>query len=201
MAEPLRCRAIIFDCDGLLLDTEELYNEAARKVLEKHGYSRGLYTDAVRQHVVGLSELEGAANAVREMNVDISPKDFFEEREAFLVDLFPHCQAMKGAKELVLKVLASGIPCGVATSANRNAFELKVCDLFTFFFCSLPSSQLTNHRDWVGQLPFVTGCQLPPGRGKPQPDIFLRVAEMIGFKGRESEVLVFEVSLYFERPH
>ena len=37
-------------------------------------------------------------------------------------------------------------------------------------------------------------CQI---LGKPKPDIFLRAAELIGFKGREHEILVFEVFLSF----
>jgi len=173
----MACGAIIFDCDGLLLDTEHLYNEATRQVLEKYGVSGNAYSDEVRQHVIGVSELEGAANAVRLMGVPVEPHIFLHERESFLANLFPQCAEMKGARNLVLKVIEAGIPCGLATSANRKAFELK----------------LANHGDWILKIPqVVTGCQLPPGRGKPEPDIFLRVAELIGFKGRESECLVFE---------
>ena len=126
MTHSLRCKAIIFDCDGLLLDTERLNNKAVKNVLVKYGLSEDLYTDQVRQHVVGVSELEGAANAVREMSIDIEPEVFFEEKEAFVRGWYANCKPMKGAKELVLKVLESGIPCGLATSANKNAFELKV---------------------------------------------------------------------------
>mmetsp|Transcript_4193 Transcript_4193/g.5419 ORF Transcript_4193/g.5419 Transcript_4193/m.5419 type:complete len:238 (+) Transcript_4193:16-729(+) len=175
-----QCKAIIFDCDGLLLDTEPLYNKASCLVLERHGLSGDLYTVEVRQHVVGVCELEGAKEAVQRTGLQLSPADYLKQREEALVDLFPLCEAMPGAMELVTAVRKAGVPSAIATSANRNAFELK----------------LKNHSHWVGlydqEKKVMTGCQLPSGRGKPKPDIFLRAAELIGFKGREHEILVFE---------
>ena len=126
VANTHRCRAIIFDVDGLLLATESLYNEATRRVLRQYGFTGNEYTDDVRQHVVGVDELTGMANAVRLMGVNEDPHVFLEKREKELVEMFPDCEAMPGAKELVLAVLDSGVPCALATSANRPAFELKV---------------------------------------------------------------------------
>ena len=145
-----QCKAIIFDCDGLLLDTEPLYNKASCLVLERfpffflatslktkipktlnkmkhrHGLSGDLYTVEVRQHVVGVCELEGAKEAVQRTGLQLSPADYLKQREEALVDLFPLCEAMPGAMELVTAVRKAGVPSAIATSANRNAFELKV---------------------------------------------------------------------------
>eukprot|EP00009_Paramoeba_aestuarina_P013557 CAMPEP_0201526446 /NCGR_PEP_ID=MMETSP0161_2-20130828/31878_1 /ASSEMBLY_ACC=CAM_ASM_000251 /TAXON_ID=180227 /ORGANISM="Neoparamoeba aestuarina, Strain SoJaBio B1-5/56/2" /LENGTH=237 /DNA_ID=CAMNT_0047926837 /DNA_START=42 /DNA_END=752 /DNA_ORIENTATION=- len=171
-------KAIIFDCDGLLLDTEPLYTKASQIVLEKHGVSGDKYDDSVRQHIIGVCEIEGAKSAIKLCGLEgVTPEQYLQEREDVLEDIFPTCTEMAGARKLVNAVLKSGMPVALATSANRNAFELK----------------LKNHQDWVGAIPkVVTGCQLQPGRGKPMPDIFLKAASLIDFTGREGECLVFE---------
>ena len=57
--ETPKIKAIIFDCDGLLLDTEPLYTLASQKVLENHGVAGEVYNDDVRRHIIGVCEIEG----------------------------------------------------------------------------------------------------------------------------------------------
>lgn len=115
-------KAVLFDLDGLLMDTEPIYLEASQRVLSKFGK---VYSDDIRVNVIGKAEILGAKVIVDSLNIPMTPEEFLHARDKELEDLFPHTKLMPGAFRLVSYFFNHNIPIIVATSSNRTAVGLK----------------------------------------------------------------------------
>lgn len=118
----LSIKAILFDLDGLLMDTEPIYLEAAQRILFRYGK---IYSDDIRVNVIGKAEILGAKVIVDSLNIPMSPEDFLKERDKELEELFPQTKLMPGAFRLVSYFFEHQIPIILATSSNRHSIELK----------------------------------------------------------------------------
>eukprot|EP01121_Diplochlamys_sp_Union-15-3_P001563 TRINITY_DN11352_c0_g1_i1.p1 TRINITY_DN11352_c0_g1~~TRINITY_DN11352_c0_g1_i1.p1 ORF type:complete len:261 (-),score=50.52 TRINITY_DN11352_c0_g1_i1:14-712(-) len=177
MAENKRIiKGIIFDLDGLLLDTEPLYEEAIQAVLTSHD-EKFTYTETLRSHVVGRGEHEGASLIISEHKLPVTPQEFLDAREIFLKKLFPTCKHMPGAVKLTTHLHKIGIPIAIATSSIASSFKLKTA----------------HHQDWLKLFNYViTGDDPQIKKGKPSPDIFLAAAK--GINVPPENCIVFEDS-------
>jgi len=166
--------AVIFDMDGLLLDTEAIYTEAMQSVLHRFGKSldRGL-----RQQTVGLGARALAASVVATLSLPLSADELLEEREPHLQARLMNAAAMPGARELVLHLARHRIPMAVATSSRLDSLQRKA----------------HRHGEWFAHFSAVV---TPDDAGvlapKPAPDVFRIAAERIGV--RPDRALAFEDS-------
>lgn len=166
-------RALIFDLDGTLLDTEPLYSEAAQRVLNPFGHT---YTLALKKKVMGGDSRRSARLTIEEFGLPHTPDQFLREREGHLQALFPDAPEMRGVGDFLEQSRNRGQRLGLATSSHQHLCELKLKkrtwkDIFHIIIC---------------------GDHLALERGKPAPDIFLLCAEKLGVN--PPEVLVFEDS-------
>jgi pseudouridine-5'-monophosphatase len=173
-ADASRCTHVLFDLDGVLLDTERLYTEATQAIVGRFGKT---FTWAIKRQAMGRDARISAAMVLDQLGVPLSPDEFLLERTAILEQLFPHCRAMEGAEAFVRALRAASVPMAVATSSDRRLYDLKVrthswFDLFDAIVC--------------GDDPRV-------GAKKPSPDIFLLAARELNADPRRC--LVFEDSL------
>eukprot|EP00092_Neocalanus_flemingeri_P014060 GFUD01015168.1.p1 GENE.GFUD01015168.1~~GFUD01015168.1.p1 ORF type:complete len:246 (+),score=83.05 GFUD01015168.1:35-772(+) len=155
---------VLFDMDGLLLDTEPLYTAASEAVAARHGSTdpSGLplaFTWDLKVRQMGLPSDKLAELIVKEMRLPISPEQYTREARQIQEETFPACQLLPGAERLVRYLAAQpNIQIAVATSSPRETFELKTSkhqELFSLF----------NH--------VVCGSSDPEVKqGKPAPDIF-----------------------------
>ncbi|XP_077236776.1 haloacid dehalogenase-like hydrolase (HAD) superfamily protein [Tasmannia lanceolata] len=168
---------IIFDMDGLLLDTEEFYTQVQETILARYGKK---FDWSLKAKMMGKKAIESAKVFVDEsgLNGILTPAEFLEDREEMLQSLFPTSELMPGASRLINHLHANGIPMCVATGSHRRHFELKTKkhgDIFSMM-----------HHVVLGDDPEVK-------HGKPSPDIFLaaskRFEDNIIDPGR---ILVFE---------
>ncbi len=158
--------AVVFDMDGVLLDTERLYTEATQRIVGRFGKT---FDWAVKGNMIGRPAHESARYLVDALALPITPEDYLHERAVLFEILMPTAGPMPGARELTAALRACRVPVAVATSSVRPVFELKT----------------THHRPWfAGFDVVVTGDDPRIGRGKPAPDIYLLAARELGVAPR-----------------
>ena len=166
---------VLFDMDGLLLDTEPFYTEVTQAIVGRYGHT---FEWSLKSRMMGKKAADSARILVDALQLPITPDDYIRERESMLLALFPTAQAMPGARRLTQHLAAYGIPQAVASSSNRHEFELKI----------------TQHREWFARFQCVVlGDDPRVKHGKPAPDIFLAAAELMG--AAPAQCLVFEDAL------
>jgi pseudouridine-5'-monophosphatase len=166
-----RATHVVFDMDGVLLDTERLYTEATQAIVSRFGKT---FDWSVKGNMIGRPALDSARYLVEALGLPISPEAYLAERAVLFESLMPTAQPMPGARALTDALAARGVPMAVATSSSRDIYELKT----------------SNHREWFGQFAaIVVGDDPRVVRGKPAPDIFLVAAGALGAEARGCVVI------------
>ncbi len=153
--------AVVFDMDGILIDSEPLMRMAAKGAAEALGHTLADETYAMW---MGLPPRAVEAAIVDSMGPDFPFETF---REHYLEIWNTHTDthgvpAQPGIDALLAALAQRGIPFGVATSTRRVQAER-----------SLALAGLAHHFD-------IMVCGDEVSEGKPAPEIFLRAAERIG---------------------
>lgn len=162
MPLPRPATHVLWDMDGVLLDTERLYTAATRQVVARYGKT---YDWSLKAQMMGRPALDAARHLVAALELPLSPEAYLRESWAILEDLMPTAGVMPGARALTDALHARGIPQAVATSSPRHLFELKT----------------QAHRAWFARFAAVVlGDDPRVARGKPAPDIFLVTAAALG---------------------
>ena len=163
---------VIYDMDGLLLDTEPFYTQVTQAIVGRYGHT---FDWSVKSRMIGKKAIDSARILVEALNLPIEPEEYLRERELMLSELFPTAQAMPGAVRLSTHLARHRIPQAVASSSHRRDFDLKT----------------TQHREWFACFQCVVlGDDPDVKRGKPAPDIFLTAAARLG--ARPEHCLVLE---------
>jgi pseudouridine 5'-phosphatase len=153
---------VVFDMDGVLLDTERLYTQATQLIVGRFGKT---FDWSVKQHMIGRPAIDSARHLVATLALPITPEDYLAERAVLFEELMPTAEPMPGAREFTAALAARGVPMAVATSSTRAMYELKTL----------------HHREWFRVFSAVVlGDDPRVGRGKPAPDIFLVAAACLG---------------------
>jgi pseudouridine-5'-monophosphatase len=100
---------VIFDMDGVLLDTERFYTEVTQKIVSRFGKR----FDWSARYLVDALELP------------ITAEQYLEERQGALDQVMSRAEPMPGAQEITAALHDAGLPLAVATSSTRHLFEIK----------------------------------------------------------------------------
>src|SRR5215211_5509902 len=149
--------AVIFDLDGVLVDSETVWDEARRTVVARHS---GTWKPEATRAMMGMSSPEWASY-VHGLGVDLPVDEIIAEvlaqvKEAYQREL----PLLPGAPETVRR-LAARWPLGLASSSNRPIIELFVdaSGLRSCFAATVSSEEVAG--------------------GKPAPDVYLEAARRL----------------------
>lgn len=153
-------RAIVFDMDGLMVDTEPLSHQAWNELLRPYGCH---LSDDLIARMIG-SRADVSARFVQEtFNLPLDPSQIIERRAAIYAGIHARgVPPMPGLDVLQQQIAQRGIPWGVATSSPRGHAEEILAQL-----------GLTPTRGAI-----AAGDEV--AHGKPAPDIYLLAAERLG---------------------
>ena len=113
--------AVVFDLDGVLLDTEELWDEARRQLAEERG---GRWHEGAQRAMMGMSSPEWSRYMHDEIGLPDPPEEIAAEVVRRLEELYrERLPVIPGAIEAVRR-LGQRWPLGVASSSNRPLIDL-----------------------------------------------------------------------------
>jgi len=150
---------VIFDLDGVLVDSEHVWDDARRRLVQECG---GMWRPEATRTMMGMSSLEWSRYMHDELGVDLPPPEISaavaERLERAYRDRLP---LIPGAVETVAAV-ADRHSLGLASSANRRVIDLvlELAGLGRFFEATVSSEEVP--------------------RGKPAPDVYLEAARRLG---------------------
>lgn len=161
-------KAIIFDMDGLMVDTERLYFAAEKELARAYGRE---VEDSTLSRMMGRKPLESMVIFSQELKLDVAPEDLLAKRnEIMRQKLRQDLEPMPGLYTIV-NVFFRRLKLAIATGAQQEFLDLVVSSLgLGSKFAVLQAS------DEIKQ-------------GKPAPEIYLLTAARLGVKPEECVVL------------
>jgi HAD superfamily hydrolase (TIGR01509 family) len=151
--------AVIFDLDGIILDSERLWNEVKRTVTHERG---GRWIEDAPRTMMGMSSPEWSAYMHHELAVPDEPEEINRAVVAGMRDaLAAELPLLPGARDAVLAI-AERWPTALASSSNRELIDavLELAGLDGAFLATVSSEEVE--------------------RGKPAPDVYLDAAAKLG---------------------
>jgi HAD superfamily hydrolase (TIGR01509 family) len=160
-----RLQAVIFDLDGVLIDSETVWDAARRQVVNDGG---GRWQESATRAMQGMSSPEWSRYLHDEIGVKLDP-DLISDRvvELVLAEYRREVPLIPGAVEAVRR-LARHWPLGLASSANRPVIDavLETAGLIDSFSATVSGEEVQH--------------------GKPAPDVYLEAAAKLEVQPAQS---------------
>lgn len=162
-----RLRAVLWDMDGTLVDSEKLWDVGIQELYTRYD---GVLTPEVRASTVGGSSDSVMAIVYADLGLDPDPAamavtaDWLHDYVGELFETgLPWCD---GARELLDALSVAGVPMALVTNTRRSLTEKALNSIGRQYFSVS-----------------VCGDEVP--QGKPAPDIYRRAAQLLGFEPGE----------------
>jgi HAD superfamily hydrolase (TIGR01509 family) len=151
--------AVVFDMDGVLIESEEVWDAVRAVYVRERG---GRYDAEIQRAMMGMSSPEWSRYLHETAGVPQSPEEINAEVVRRLLETYrTHLPLMPGAVDAVRR-LAERYPLAVASSSNRPIIDavLEIAGLAQYFDATVSSEEVP--------------------RGKPAPDVYLEAARRLG---------------------
>ncbi len=165
-------RAVVFDMDGLMFNTEDVYWQVGTELMRRRGHR---FTRDLNDAIMGRPSQACFELMIRWYSLDDSWEQLAAESEQIFISLLDQLLApMPGLMELLDALEAAGIPKAICTSSSRKAATAVLArfHMEPRFRFTLTSEDITH--------------------GKPHPEVYLEAADR--FAVRPEEMLVLEDS-------
>jgi HAD superfamily hydrolase (TIGR01509 family) len=154
-----RVAAIIFDMDGVLVDSEAVWDDVRRRFTEEAG---GRWHDGAQRDMMGMSSIEWSRYVRDRLGVEMDPDRISAAVADRVVAVYrERLPLLPGAVESV-RSLAEHWPLALASSSNRHVIDLvlELAEIADAFQATVSSEEV--------------------GAGKPAPDVYLEAARRLG---------------------
>jgi len=152
-------QAVIFDLDGLLLDSESAWDGGRKALVAGHGLE---WPEGATEAMLGMSSREWSAYVHEQLGVPLEPPEISDRVVAHVLHTYEQrLPLLPGAEQAVARITARW-PLGLASSSNKQVID-RVMET---------SGWGEVFRAWVSSEEV--------GRGKPAPDVFLEAARRLG---------------------
>jgi HAD superfamily hydrolase (TIGR01509 family) len=156
--------AVVFDLDGVILDTEELWDEVRERLARERG---GRWSEQAQADMMGMSSTEWSRYMHEVVGLAEPPEEINREVVRRMLDAYAdRLPVIDGAVDAVHR-LASRWPLGLASSSNRELIEraLELSNLAPLFRATVSSEEVA--------------------RGKPAPDVYLEAARRLNVQAKD----------------
>lgn len=173
---------VIFDFDGVMVDTEAMYSEAADKALQQYGKRFSLQ---LKQGMMGAKRSESVPWLLKQVGLSekVTFEQFDEAYQKNLEEALPKSPILPGVVKLVDHLLQHDIPVAICTGSSTDEFELKT------------KGEETKKLVSKVKLLVLSGDDPECKKGKPAPDPYLLTMKRCNPKPAGPEkCLVFEDS-------
>jgi HAD superfamily hydrolase (TIGR01509 family) len=160
--------AVVFDLDGVILDSEELWDEVREGLARERG---GRWSEQAQADMMGMSSTEWSRYLHEVIGLPETPGEINREVVRRMLSRYSeHLPLIDGAVDAV-KRLAAHWPLGVASSSNRELIDraLELSGLAPYFKVTVSSEEVE--------------------RGKPAPDVYLEAARRLGVEPSRSAAI------------
>ena len=149
---------VIFDLDGVLIDSEHVWDEVRQKLAQERG---GRWSDSASRDMMGMSSLEWSRYMRDVVGIDDEPEAINAEVVRRLEAVYREEIPLIAGAELVVERIAERWPLAIASSSNRELIDLvlEVSGLGRHFRATVSSEEVQ--------------------RGKPAPDVYLEAARRL----------------------
>jgi len=162
-------KAVIFDMDGVIVDSEPIHIEAEKQTLLKHGVK--ITTEELRTYTGTTAEFE-FNDLIRKYRLKTTAKTLFDEKEVIMFRLLEErTKPTKGVIDLIKILKQQGFKLGIATSGHRK--------LAHYYLNRLGIESLFD----------TVVCAEDITRSKPDPEIFLKAAQKLGIEPAKCVVI------------
>lgn len=151
--------AVIFDLDGVLVDSETTWDEARRALVAERG---GTWVDGASEAMMGMSSIEWSTYMRDVLMVDMTPAEISADIVARIAQRYDEALPLLPHARETVHALAAEWPLGLASSSNRPIIErfLDASGLRSCFRAAVSPEEVD--------------------RGKPAPDVYLEAARRLG---------------------
>jgi HAD superfamily hydrolase (TIGR01509 family) len=151
--------AVVFDLDGIIIDSEHVWDEVRQQLAEERG---GRWNEDASRDMMGMSSIEWSRYMRDVVGLTEEPEEISAEVVRRLEERYRRELPLIAGAELAVDRLAERWPLALASSSNRELIDLV-----------LESSGLGRHFK-------ASVSSEEVARGKPAPDVFLEAARRLG---------------------
>jgi HAD superfamily hydrolase (TIGR01509 family) len=157
--------AVVFDLDGVLVDSEHTWRDAKRDLVQRTG---GTWKEEATLKMLGMSSTEWSAYLHDDLGVGLEPEAISRRVAERMVELYREDLPLLPGAVAAVRRMQARWPLGLATSSNREVIDvfLELTGLADAFTTTISTEEVAA--------------------GKPSPDVYLEATKRLDADPRDS---------------